>query len=475
MATFYDIAGTTQHYFTIGGKNGVTTYIGNTTPDSSIGKPGDTYIQSERSLDDAIVSTYATKADLLNDTTTTFYTGYYAEVTSDEDHNNHTTVYEYDGSQWNFIYDSTIDDEPLFVNYGKIFTKSIIEGEEKWSSSSTYVTDEPILKTTEVGAGVYMLSAQSATNTNITSSSSANDYVNNHNAYGVTRFATDSEANNGVNKFITVTPSQVTNVITNNLSPIQNDIINISNRIDTISAGSDVFDVVGTYADLQNYNKSTLTDNDVIKVLSDSTHSNAAAYYRYYTSNNSFSYFGQEGPYYTTTEVDTKFVSVSGAQTINGIKTFNDGIRSNETIAANSNDTTVPTTAWVQSSIANFVTLSGTQTISGNKTFTGDVSFGTNTTAVTPSSGDSSNKIATTEFVANSISAVGQIPPMATHNGQFLSTDGTNAIWAPVTMTLNGLSDVTLNAQSDGQTIVYNNTSNKWENGNPTVATIRYW
>lgn len=67
----------------------------------------------------------------------------------------------------------------------------------------------------------------------------------------------------------------------------------LQEEIDTIEAGSDVTDVVGTYADLQSYDTSTLTDKDVIKVLDDETENHAQTYYRWSTSSQSFSYVGQ--------------------------------------------------------------------------------------------------------------------------------------------------------------------------------------
>ena len=76
-------------------------------------------------------------------------------------------------------------------------------------------------------------------------------------------------------------------------------------EINTIEASSDVVDVVGTYAELQQYDTSKLHDKDLIKVLADETHDDAITYYRWSTSSESFTYVGAEGPYYTTAETDT--------------------------------------------------------------------------------------------------------------------------------------------------------------------------
>lgn len=80
--------------------------------------------------------------------------------------------------------------------------------------------------------------------------------------------------------------------------------INLQSQIDAITASSDVKDIVGTYSDLQNYDTSTLGNNDIIKVLQDSTHNNASTYYRWSTTTETFTYIGAEGPYYTKSEVD---------------------------------------------------------------------------------------------------------------------------------------------------------------------------
>ena len=80
----------------------------------------------------------------------------------------------------------------------------------------------------------------------------------------------------------------------------------LQEQIDGITSSSDVKDIVGTYAELQNYDTSTLGNNDIIKVLQDNTHNDAMTYYRWDTATQQFTYVGQEGPYYTKSETDTK-------------------------------------------------------------------------------------------------------------------------------------------------------------------------
>lgn len=90
----------------------------------------------------------------------------------------------------------------------------------------------------------------------------------------------------------------------------------LQGQIDAISASSDVVDIVGTYADLQNYDTQHLKDNDIIKVLQDETQGNATTYYRWSTNTQTFTLIGQEGPYYTKAGADAQFVPQT--RTVNG-------------------------------------------------------------------------------------------------------------------------------------------------------------
>lgn len=79
----------------------------------------------------------------------------------------------------------------------------------------------------------------------------------------------------------------------------------LQGEIDTIVASSDVKDIVGTYAELEAYDTSTLGNNDIIKVLQDETHNDAETYYRWSTSTETFTYIGELGPFYTKAETNT--------------------------------------------------------------------------------------------------------------------------------------------------------------------------
>lgn len=78
----------------------------------------------------------------------------------------------------------------------------------------------------------------------------------------------------------------------------------LSGRISAIESHTDVVDVVGTYNNLLAYDTSTLLDKDIVKVLSDSSHSGAISYYRWLANTSTWQFVGSQGPYYTIDEVD---------------------------------------------------------------------------------------------------------------------------------------------------------------------------
>lgn len=79
----------------------------------------------------------------------------------------------------------------------------------------------------------------------------------------------------------------------------------LQSQIDAITASSDVKDIVGTKAELNNYDTSTLGNNDLIKVLQDESENNATTYYRWNATTQQFTLIGEEGPYYTKSQADT--------------------------------------------------------------------------------------------------------------------------------------------------------------------------
>lgn len=88
-----------------------------------------------------------------------------------------------------------------------------------------------------------------------------------------------------------------------NTTYVDDEINDLQGQIDAITSASDVVDVVGTYTELQSYDTSDLKTNDIVKVLVDSTHSDAIAYYRW--ANSTWSYIGSQGPFYTKSETDS--------------------------------------------------------------------------------------------------------------------------------------------------------------------------
>lgn len=80
----------------------------------------------------------------------------------------------------------------------------------------------------------------------------------------------------------------------------------LQTQIDAIVSKSDVVDIVGTYAELQAYDTSALGNNDVVKVISDSTHNNAPSYYRWVITGGvgAWVYIGSESASYTKAETD---------------------------------------------------------------------------------------------------------------------------------------------------------------------------
>lgn len=85
---------------------------------------------------------------------------------------------------------------------------------------------------------------------------------------------------------------------------------NLQSQIDGITASSDVKDIVGYYAELEDYDTSTLGDKDIIKVLQDETKNDAQTYYRWNATTKQFTYIGEEGPYYTKAQSDEKFLTI---------------------------------------------------------------------------------------------------------------------------------------------------------------------
>ena len=70
-------------------------------------------------------------------------------------------------------------------------------------------------------------------------------------------------------------------------------IISLEEEVERIENNPDVFDIVDTYQDLQNYDTTQLTDKDIIRVLNDSTHDGYSTYYRWNAATSQFDYIGK--------------------------------------------------------------------------------------------------------------------------------------------------------------------------------------
>ena len=95
----------------------------------------------------------------------------------------------------------------------------------------------------------------------------------------------------------------------------------VEEEIEKIKDYSDVKDVVGTYAELQAYDTTTLNINDVIEVLSDETKDNKNTYYKW--DGSEFDYVGGVGPFYTKPESDGKYLTNVKYENLQLKKTLN--------------------------------------------------------------------------------------------------------------------------------------------------------
>ena len=132
----------------------------------------------------------------------------------------------------------------------------------------------------------------------------------------------------------------------------------LQDQIDALTGKSDVVDIVGTYQDLLNYDTSTLGENDIVKVLNDSTHDNAMTYYRWLL--NTWNYVGSEGSFYTKAESDLRYTPQT--RTVNG-KPLSSNITLDYTdVGALSDTTNIPSKTSDLTNDSGFITSSALPT-----------------------------------------------------------------------------------------------------------------
>ena len=221
---------------------------------------------------------------------------------------------------------------------------------------------------------------------------------------------------------------------------------NLQSQIDAITAASDVTDVVGTYAQLQAYDTSTLPPNSIIKVLQDESQNDETTYYRWVITGGvgAWVLIGEEGPYYTKSETNTllsakqdTLVSGTNIKTINGSSVLGSGdlsvtaqiawgsisgTLSNQTDlqnALNAKQGTLTFDSTPTSGSSNPVTSGGIYTalsakandsavvkLTGNQTIADVKTFSSSPILPTPTTSDNSTKGATTAFVVNVLKAI---------------------------------------------------------------------
>lgn len=130
-------------------------------------------------------------------------------------------------------------------------------------------------------------------------------------------------------------------ILSGEISDRENAIRILQEQIDSIVASSNVKDYVDTFTDLQNYDKSTLGNRDIVVVLSDETHNYATSYYRYLTATNTFNHIGSISAYYTKAEADGRFVPLT--RKINGKSLSSDITLTYADVGALPDTTVIPT------------------------------------------------------------------------------------------------------------------------------------
>ena len=148
----------------------------------------------------------------------------------------------------------------------------------------------------------------------------------------------------GLRTDLTAETTRATGVETTLTTNLNNEISNritadrdLQAQIDTIEATQNIVDIVGTYAELEVYDKTHLSNNDKIQVLQDEIRSGSTIY-TWNKDENKWDFIGEFGPYYTTFEtndlLNTKQNNLSAGD---GIDITNDVVSHSIKIIENNN------------------------------------------------------------------------------------------------------------------------------------------
>ena len=474
MASIYDIAGTINNSFTIG-DNGITIFHGTSLPTLDIGKLGDIYV-----LDNCV---YEIEIPLIDEN---------GEPILDENGEPDTT--------------KELTSRPL----GRIYYRCIIDGVECWERIKNYSFDGIVnAQETYDFSDNYKVSIKKASQPGVEPTEEAindfdeNNSENNRGSYGVVRFSTDNEATSGERVDTVINPKQLIDNIVHLIAEhntdndegddprhpyiqkrIDDEITraktaegvlqknintealtretadkNLQTQIDAINARKDVVDVVGTIEELEAYDTTSLTELDIVKVLSDSAHSDRQSYYRWVEG--SWVYIGSDAASYTKAEIDDK------------VDVLNASIDLKANITDVNNEIEILNTR-IDSEVSTLNTRIDNEVSTLNDSI--DLKA------------DASKVYTKDEIIELLDDASADVDELLTHKqdkititeldkDKVLSNDGTNLTWREIAdiTELKGMYDVAIENPVDGQTLVYDEEKKKWVNGLQKTATIKYW
>lgn len=234
----------------------------------------------------------------------------------------------------------------------------------------------------------------------------------------------------------------------------------LQQEIDELKNSPDVVDIVGTYADLQSYDTSTLGDKDVIRVLVDETHDDESSYYRWNATPQTWTFIGAVEGYYTRAQTDDLLDEKQDTLTAgSNIQISGNTISATDTTytAGNGLDltgTTFSADTTVLATQADLATKQGTLTAGANISI------------------DSNNVISATDTTYSDFTGTdgatagtaGLVPaPATTDAGKFLKADGT---WDTAGSAVNvvqttGTSTTDVMSQNATTSMVFADPSNK--------------